>query len=167
MRSSQQSSLVPSGGLDKIKSFKWPFARYKALQLQKIIEVSRVRFNKRPRGSPKRQQNSFCYESLKPVKSNSPLMHFLLIVKVRFCIIPKLIITPHIKQKSAKTQSGFSQEFSLLMTLNMQKMELSEFVLYSRANRVFDIKFRHSDRWPHWKRIPPMRCPLLYNKDSG
>ena len=46
----------------------------------------------------------------------------------------------------------------------MHKLRLTEFTLYSRINRVFDIKFRQSDKWPHWKRIPPMRCPLLYEK---
>ena len=68
------------------------------------------------------------------------------------------------KDKKYAVENNVNFEFSLLMTLDMKKMRLSEFIYYSRTNRVFDIKFTNSDKWQHWKRIPPMKCPMLYER---
>ena len=46
----------------------------------------------------------------------------------------------------------------------MQKMRLTEFVNYSRENRLHDIKFRQSDKVQAWNRLPAMTSALLYNK---
>ena len=74
-----------TGLIHKIGSFRWPFQKYRNYRLSSIVEVTKIKFTKRnsPNRSPKKATKAnFCYESLKPVKSNAALVHFLIIVQV-------------------------------------------------------------------------------------
>lgn len=53
--------------------------------------------------------------------------------------------------------------FSLMMTLNVEKEQLTEFILFDRK-RFHDIRFHNSEKLPSFKRIPLIRSPVLIGK---
>jgi len=119
----------------KLRSFPWPFKTYKQFELLKISEIEKAD-DKLPY-NVKKLKDKVTYKQ-------SQLIHFLLTVRDK---------RPH------EDQSWFS----LMMTLNVEKEQLTEFILFDRK-RFHDIRFHNSEKLPSFKRIPLIRSPVLIGK---
>ncbi|CBY40404.1 unnamed protein product, partial [Oikopleura dioica] len=119
----------------RLNTFSSPLRYKKQFKITFMEQVKTLQDAESPNRSAKMQ---VIYDTLKPAKNSVNLVHFALTLELEM-----------------------AQKLTTLLTLDMENQRLSEFTYFHPDTRQLDVEFKKSLDWPHWKRLPVLKNPLL------